>query len=107
MGGACRETYRLTVNPSVLLRRRTWRYNKALLLKDNLAWLVCAIRGHKAYNTSLRDEKPEHACTFCGRWLPKLDPTDWTPPLVSGRGPFNDPSVLAKVPGVRADKEQP
>lgn len=79
MGGGCRETYRLTRNPRVLLRARTWKYNKRLLIDDNFAWLVCAVLGHRSYNTSTIYEKPEHACSRCHSWLPQLDPKEWHP----------------------------
>jgi len=79
MSGACRETYNLRINPRVLLRWRTWKYNKRLLFDDNLMWLMCAVLGHRPYNTSTIYEKPEHACERCHCWLRHLDPQDWTP----------------------------
>ena len=85
MGGACRESYRVTVNrrwvrPSRLYRALRWNWR--LILEDNLAWIVCGIFGHKAYSTSTIYEPPEHACSHCHQWLTHLDPKpgEWHPP---------------------------
>ena len=84
MGGACRESYRLTVNrrwlrPSRIVRAVRWNWR--LILKDNLGWLPCLVLGHRAYNTSTLYEPPEHACSRCGNWLRHLDPKpgEWQP----------------------------
>lgn len=84
MGGASRESYRVTVSrrwlrPSRLFRLRRWEWR--LVFEDNLAWLVCAIVGHRPYNTSTIYEAPEHACQRCHLWLRHLDPKpgEWTP----------------------------
>jgi hypothetical protein len=82
MGGACRESYRM----SAILRyqrgrvftRRFWRYfNWRLFAADNFAWMACAIIGHRPYNTSTVSEPAEHACSRCYQWLKALDPTEW------------------------------
>jgi len=75
--GACREGLSIRRNPRALLRWRTWRYNWRLVVKDNLAWIVCAMTGHGPYNTSTVYEPPEYACDYCGSWLPELNPTVW------------------------------
>ena len=80
MSGACRETYLVTRNPKALLRWRSWKWNWRLILVDNLAWMVCAVFGHRPYNTSTINDKPEHACHRCHRWLRALDPQHWFPP---------------------------
>lgn len=90
MGGGCREGYALWKPPHnwrALFRRRTWRYSRRLVFEDNLMPLVCAMVGHRPYNTSTIYEKPEHACQRCHSWLRHLDPVDWLPQAVAHVAP--------------------
>ena len=77
MSGACRASFQLKFWRRWLFSRRAWRYHYDLILKDNVAWVICALRGHRPYNTNCLDEPPEHACSYCGEWLRELDPQEW------------------------------
>lgn len=85
MGGDARESLRLTTilkhRRHVLLTRRFWRYlDWRLCLEDNFAWLICAVVGHVAYNTSDASDPPEYACSRCHGWLSWLNPSQWLCP---------------------------
>lgn len=93
MSGACRENFSIWRNPRMLLRRRTWRYSKRLVFDDSVLWMVCAVIGHRPYNTSTIYESPEHACRRCHRWLRFLDPPIPVPsePYINARIPKGEP----------------
>lgn len=106
MGGASRESYRVFSRPynwRAVLRWRTWRYaySRRLVLRDNFGPLVCAVFGHKPYNTSTIYEKPEHACSYCYQWLRHLDPVDWVPSPEIAR--LNAANANAKVSSFRVN----
>lgn len=77
MGGAAREGYAVWNRHQRwnLLRWRSWRnrWTRRLIFEDNVMPLVCAVVGHRPYNTSTIYEPPEHACARCHRWLRHLD----------------------------------
>lgn len=71
--GAARESFRFNIHPSRFLHARTWRRNWRLIGIDNFAWMICAVRGHRPYNTATSSERDAFACERCMQFTPEFN----------------------------------